>query len=129
MNGNQESDTDDDRPNGAGKRKIDELVDATAEEKTTDEKRMEMNRQRAKDIRKRKKKMVEDMQNQIIHLTLENNKLRTQTQIQQIEINILREKASMPPQAVVGNTQQPQVRTRNEGCYHLASCSTLDNYG
>ncbi len=55
-----------------------------------DERRMEINRLRAKDIRKRKKKMVEDMQKQIIYLSLENDKLRTQLQIQQVEINLLR---------------------------------------
>lgn len=55
-----------------------------------DERRLEMNRQRAKDIRRRKKKMMEEMQKQIVFLTMENNKLRTQNQMQQAEINLLR---------------------------------------
>jgi hypothetical protein len=62
-----------------------------------EEKRMEINRKRAKEIRKRKKKQVEDMQKQIIHLTLENNKLRTQAQMQQAEINLLRQSAMAGP--------------------------------
>jgi hypothetical protein len=55
-----------------------------------DERRMEINRIRAKEIRKRKKEMEEDMQKQIIQLTLENNKLRTQLKMQQTEISVLR---------------------------------------
>lgn len=53
--------------------------------------RMETNRLRAKDIRKRKKRMIEEMHNQIFQLTLENNKLRTQTEVQQTQIDILRQ--------------------------------------
>lgn len=68
-----------------------------------DERRMELNRQRAKDIRKRKKKRLEDMQKQIIFLTLENNKLRTQAQMQQTEIEILRRQARSE---MFGNVQQ-----------------------
>lgn len=59
-------------------------------EPVRDEKRMEINRIRAKEIRKRKKEMEEEMHNQIIHLTLENNKLRTQLQLQEAEIKLLR---------------------------------------
>ncbi len=59
-----------------------------------DEKRMEINRIRAKEIRKRKKKMEEDMQKQIIQLTLENNKLRTQLKMQAAEISVLRNNVS-----------------------------------
>lgn len=55
-----------------------------------DERRMEINRLRAKQIRKRKKEMEEDMQKQIIQLTLENNKLRTQLKVQETEIALLR---------------------------------------
>lgn len=61
-----------------------------ASQPVRDEKRMEINRIRAKEIRKRKKEMEEDMHNQIIHLTLENNKLRTQLQLQEAEIKLLR---------------------------------------
>ena len=59
-----------------------------------DEQRMEINRLRAKQIRKRKKEMEEDMQKQIIQLTLENNKLRTQLKVQETEIVLLRNQVS-----------------------------------
>ena len=59
-----------------------------------EERRMEVNRMRAKQIRKRKKQMEEDMQKQIIQLTLENNKLRTQLKIQENEISLLRSQVS-----------------------------------
>ena len=55
-----------------------------------EERRMEINRLRAKQIRKQKKQMEEDLQNEIIQLTLENNKLQTQLQIQKHEILFLR---------------------------------------
>ena len=67
-----------------------------------EERRLEMNRQRAKDIRRRKKKMMEEMQKQIVFLTMENNKLRTQNQMQQAEIHLLR------------NSQQDQVSFQNQ---------------
>ena len=54
------------------------------------EKRMEVNRLRAKEIRKRKKKMEEDMRQQIVQLTLENNRLRIQKKMQEVEIERLR---------------------------------------
>lgn len=54
------------------------------------EKRMEVNRVRAKEIRKRKKKMEEDMRQQIVKLTLENNRLRIQKKMQEVEIQCLR---------------------------------------
>jgi hypothetical protein len=65
-------------------------TEAAASQPVRDEKRMEINRIRAKEIRKRKKEMEEDMHNQIIQLTLENNKLRTQLQLQEAEIKLLR---------------------------------------
>lgn len=89
-----------------------------------DERRMEINRQRAKEIRKRKKKMVEDMQKQIIYLTLENNKLRTQTQMQLTEINLLCQ-ASMP-QAMMGNAQQVRILIDRYFCLPL---NMFANYG
>ena len=52
---------------------------------------MEINRIRAKEIRKRKKQMEVDMQQQIIKLTLENNQLRSQIKIQEAEIKLLRD--------------------------------------
>lgn len=51
-----------------------------------DERRLEINRLRAKDMRKRKKKMIEDMQQQILNLTTENNRLRIECQIQNAEL-------------------------------------------
>ena len=86
-----------------------------------DERRMEINRQRAKEIRKRKKKMVEDMQKQIIYLPLENNKLRTQTQMQLTEINLLRQAAM--PKTMMGNTQQ--VRTLIKGIWKFLPLSSF----
>lgn len=56
---------------------------------TRNERRLEINRQRAKDIRKRKKQMIEEMQKQIILLTIENNKLRAQNQMQRAELTLL----------------------------------------
>ncbi len=81
----KQQEADQELPNGG-----DEKSKGETRTTTRDEKRMEINRQRAKEIRKRKKKMLEDMQQQIIFLTLENNKLRTQSQMQQTEINLLR---------------------------------------
>ena len=52
----------------------------------TEERRLEINRQRARDRRKRKKIMIEDMQRQLIILKNENNELRSQNQIQKAEI-------------------------------------------
>jgi hypothetical protein len=83
--------------------------------------RMEINRLRAKDIRKRKKRMIEDMHNQIFQLTLENNKLRTQTEVQQTQIDILRQRLANATGDVLTSTgdsnnlqlhqqQQQQVR-------------------
>lgn len=60
-----------------------------------DEKRMELNRIRAKKIRKRKKEMEEQMQQQVVKLTLENHKLRTQLQVQEAEIHLLRNSVSL----------------------------------
>lgn len=53
------------------------------------EQRLEINRQRAKDIRKRKKQMVEVMQKQITFLTIENNKLQAQNEMQRAELTLL----------------------------------------
>jgi len=56
---------------------------------TKNEQRLEINRQRAKDIRKRKKQMVEVMQKQITFLTIENNKLQAQNEMQRAELTLL----------------------------------------
>mmetsp|Transcript_26100 Transcript_26100/g.32194 ORF Transcript_26100/g.32194 Transcript_26100/m.32194 type:complete len:178 (+) Transcript_26100:168-701(+) len=89
-----------------------------------DEKKMELNRLRARDIRKRKKKMVEDMQKQIIYLTIENNKLRNQVQIQQSEINLLRQTAHGVGGILNNNAavqqqqqQQQQQQEKNDKIY------------
>lgn len=57
--------------------------------KQKNERRLEMNRQRAKDIRKRKKQMIEAMQKQIILLTIENDNLHAQNKMQRAELNLL----------------------------------------
>ena len=64
-------------------------------EKQTAEMRLEVNRQRAKDIRKRKKIMIEEMQKQLVLLTMENNKLRMDSQMQQEEITLLRKTSQL----------------------------------
>lgn len=70
-----------------------------------EERRMEANRQRARDIRKRKKKMVEEMKQQIVQLTIENRQLHRQNQLQQTEIQLLRR--GQPSQGMMGRQQQP----------------------
>ena len=64
-------------------------------EKQTAEMRLEVNRERAKDIRKRKKIMIEEMQKQLVLLTMENNKLRMDSQMQQEEITLLRKTSQL----------------------------------
>lgn len=65
------------------------------EKKQTAEMRLEVNRQRAREIRKRKKIMIENMQNQLVLLTMENNKLRTENQNQQQELAVLRKTSQL----------------------------------
>lgn len=67
-----------------------ETLESPSSNEDREKKRMETNRIRAKQIRKRKKEMEEDMRNQIVRLTLENNTLRTQLQVQEAEIKLLR---------------------------------------
>lgn len=55
-----------------------------------DEQQLEANRQRARNIRKKKKQMIENMQQQIAQLTMDNQLLLQQTQTQQAEIQHLR---------------------------------------
>lgn len=55
-----------------------------------DEQQREANRRRARDIRKRKKKMVAEMQLKIAQLTMENQLLIQRTQMQQTVIEQLR---------------------------------------
>ncbi len=74
--------------NGANSLQVPEDTKQHRDEKT--ERRMEMNRIRAKEIRKRKKQMEVDMQQQIIRLTLENSQLRSQIKMQDAEIKNLR---------------------------------------
>ena len=54
------------------------------------ERQMEANRVRAREIRKRKKNMIEEMQKKIVKLTMANQQLISQTQIQHAEIHMLR---------------------------------------
>jgi hypothetical protein len=67
-----------------------ETLESPSSNEDREKKRMETNRIRAKQIRKRKKEMEEDMRNQSVRLTLENNTLRTQLQVQEAEIKLLR---------------------------------------
>ncbi len=69
------------------------------------EKRMEVNRLRAKEIRKRKKKMEEDMRQQIVQLTLENNRLRIQKKMQEVEIERLRKERYQQQSMMMFNQQ------------------------
>ena len=67
-----------------------------------DERRMEANRVRARDIRKRKKTMVEEMKKKIVKLTMANQQLIRQTQMQNAEIHMLRSMQAFMPQHSVG---------------------------
>jgi len=62
-----------------------------------DERQMEANRVRARDIRKRKKTMVEEMQRKIVGLTMANQHLIRQTQMQNAEIHLLRSTQGLIP--------------------------------
>lgn len=57
--------------------------------------RLELNRQRAREIRKRKKLMVEEMQKQILFLSKQNKKLKLESQMQKEELTFLRETSSL----------------------------------
>ena len=68
-----------------------EPVEQSVKDKSDrEEQQMEANRKRARDIRKRKKKMIADMQQKIVQLTMENQMLLQNTQTQQTEIQHLR---------------------------------------
>lgn len=56
----------------------------------SDKERMEINRLRAREVRKRKKINEEKMRQQIVELILDNNKIRVHMKIQQDEIRRLR---------------------------------------
>lgn len=86
--------------------------DGTGARTEREERRMEANRQRARDIRKRKKKMVEEMKQQIVQLTLENRQLVRQNQMQQAELQNLRnaqQAASHQQGLLIQQQQQQQV--------------------
>jgi len=93
--------------------------DADKGKETRNERRLEINRQRAKDIRKRKKHMIEEMQKQIILLTIENNKLRAQNQMQRAELTLLHNslKPILPNQQTMlhMNTAQPLANSDVRG--------------
>lgn len=90
--------------------------DADKGKDTRNERRLEVNRQRAKDIRKRKKQMIEEMQKQIILLTIENNKLRAQNQMQRAELTLLHNslKPILPNQQVSFPNRYKMFRQLNE---------------
>jgi len=89
----------DDNDDNSDDKEIPSKDDASNEDDakmTKDEKRMEINRLRAKEIRKQKKKMEADMGKQVVQLTLEHNKLKNQIKMQQTELELLRNFANMP---------------------------------
>uniref|UniRef100_A0A7S3V8R0 BZIP domain-containing protein n=1 Tax=Chaetoceros debilis TaxID=122233 RepID=A0A7S3V8R0_9STRA len=88
--------------------------DGTGIRTEREERRMEANRQRARDIRKRKKKMVEEMKQQIVQLTLENRQLVRQNQMQQAELQTLRnaQQATSHHQGLLIQQQQQQQQQR-----------------
>jgi len=96
--------------------------DADKGKDTRNERRLEVNRQRAKDIRKRKKQMIEEMQKQIILLTIENNKLRAQNQMQRAELTLLHNslKPILPNQQSMlhMNTARPLANSDVRGSIH-----------
>jgi len=72
------------------------------------EMRLETNRRRAKEIRKRKKNVEKEMNRRKIFLTIENNKLRAEGQMQRAEISVLRDTMKSSEQSILGgNTVQP----------------------
>ena len=58
----------------------------------TQKERRSINKLRAREARKRKKMMVEGMRNKIVLLTIQNENLRKENQMQQNEIILLRKK-------------------------------------
>lgn len=74
--------------------------------------RLELNRQRAREIRKRKKLMVEEMQKQILSLSKENKKLKLESQMQKEELIFLRETSQLVATSVnmsIAQTSAPPV--------------------
>eukprot|EP00551_Chaetoceros_affinis_P011255 CAMPEP_0203674814 /NCGR_PEP_ID=MMETSP0090-20130426/17498_1 /ASSEMBLY_ACC=CAM_ASM_001088 /TAXON_ID=426623 /ORGANISM="Chaetoceros affinis, Strain CCMP159" /LENGTH=281 /DNA_ID=CAMNT_0050540789 /DNA_START=95 /DNA_END=940 /DNA_ORIENTATION=+ len=80
-----------------------------------EKRRMEFNRIRAREIRKRKKKMEEEMRQKIIQLTLENNRLLIKKKMQQDEIDHLTriQKTNMKMICAV-NQQKQQAALLNQ---------------
>jgi len=67
----------------------------STEQQKTLKTRLEINRQRAREIRKRKKLMVEEMQKQILFLSRENKRLKLESQMQREELTFLRETSQL----------------------------------
>ena len=65
------------------------------EKRRTTETRLEINRLRARELRKRKKIMIEDTRKQILFLTMKNDKLRRENQMQQQEMILLRKSSQL----------------------------------
>jgi len=87
----------------------------------------EINRRRAKEIRERKKVMVEEMQKQLILLTKENQDLRLQSQMQREEINYLRNvswtfSSNPPPQRQTNTPQLPMSSSSNSDLLQILRC-------
>ena len=62
---------------------------------TSTEARLKNNRLRAREVRKRNKTMIEDMRKQSIFLTIENDNLHRENQMQKQEITLLRENSQL----------------------------------
>lgn len=91
------------------------------------QKRMETNRLRARDMRKKKKKMIEEMNTKIVNLTIENQQLKNLCSSQKSEIQSLRQilmsqssnnlNNNLAMQGLVGNLQNlvqvPQLGNSN----------------
>jgi len=100
---------------------VEENKRSITKHKTTEE-RLELNRQRARDIRKRKKMMIKDMQEQLVLLTMEKEKLRTENQIQKEEIKLLRKSAQLlvsNKRAVTIPSAPPTTRLSNSDILNL----------
>mmetsp|Transcript_771 Transcript_771/g.858 ORF Transcript_771/g.858 Transcript_771/m.858 type:complete len:222 (-) Transcript_771:153-818(-) len=100
---------------------VEENKRSITKQKTTEE-RLELNRQRARDIRKRKKMMIKDMQEQLVLLTMEKEKLRTENQIQKEEIKLLRKSAQLlvsNKRAVTIPTAPPPTRLSNSDILNI----------
>jgi len=84
-----------------------------AKNRETKDERRETNRLRARHIRKKKKKMEEELDRQLVFLTIENNKLRAEGQMQRAELSLLR---NITKESTKQNAVQPLTNSNDQSC-------------